>query len=144
MSNTFEFQLDGLDELMSKISEAIPKIREEVGRELYQFGEDIMDESYKRVPVDTGALMSTGKVMPPTDEGDEVSVVFGYGDESVGYAYAVHEMMDILPYAGARMYQSINWTRPNSGPKYLENPFKEKIDELPDRVRDAVLRTIAE
>jgi len=38
--------------------------------------------------------------------------------------------------------KQIQWTRPGSGPKYLERPLRERQDQLPDRLRDAVLRAL--
>ena len=107
----------------------------ELERELYLFAEEVMTESKMRVPVDTGALMNTGKVLPPEYHAggkgkDEISIQMGYGDESVKYALYVHENLD----------PHVKWTRPGSGPKYLENPLKEKQDELPDRLADAIRR----
>jgi hypothetical protein len=36
----------------------------------------------------------------------------------------------------------IAWTRPGSGPKYLENPFKERQDQVAGRVRDSILKAL--
>lgn len=124
-----QFSLN-LGNLESKLRSAIPAAREEVKREMYQFASEVMAVSQERVPVDTGALMSTGRVEVPIDDGTEVVVTLGYGSLSVGYALAVHENMSA----------QVNWQRPGSGPKYLENPLKEVQHTLPGRVRDAVLR----
>lgn len=86
-----------------------------------------MAESKRIVPVDTGALMNTGTVMPPVDNGREIMVEMGYGSQSVDYAVYVHENM-----------APVKWQRPGSGPKYLETPLKEKQDSLPDRIASAI------
>jgi len=119
----------GLDRLKDRFQSAAPAIRQEVSKELYRFGEEVMAVSKLRVPVDTGALMNTGKVAPPEIQGEEVAVTLGYGDESVGYALFVHENMN-----------NVKWTRPGSGPKYLENPLREMQDKLPERITEAVKR----
>ena len=134
--------LDGLDKLRAKLLANAPKVRPAVKAELYQFAEEVMAISKERVPVLTGALMNTGKVMPPTEDGTVVSVVMGYGDESAPYALYVHEALEgqhpINPdwswAKAAAAGKTIQWTRPGSGPKYLENPVKENQDKLPERI----------
>ena len=74
-------------------------------------------------------MAATGDVRPPENNGDEVKVTLGYGDDAVGYALYVHENM-----------HAVNWTRPGSGPKYLEAPLKERQDKLPGRIKEAVKR----
>jgi len=147
-----ELEIRGLDKLSERLRQAIPRARKNVARELYLFAEEVMAISKERVPVDTGALMSTGKVMPPEDDDGKISVVMGYGDESTNYALYVHEALE-----GARPPSpnwswtkkvaaggQIAWSRPGSGPKYLENPLKENQDKLPGRIRDAVVEAFKE
>lgn len=127
-----------MDELLSRLKKAKAAIRPNVAKALYQFAEEVMEDSKNGgsagviVPVLTGALMNTGKVLPPTDNGREIEVVMGYGDESAPYALYVHEEMD------ARNGGPVNWTRPGSGPKYLTRPLEAKQAELPQRCADAV------
>ena len=130
MAGNISFEILGLERLQQRFQAAAPKIREEVARELYVFGTEVMEASLRVVPVKTGALMNTGKVDPPVYDGDEVSVKIGYGDEAVGYALYVHENMST----------TVNWTRPGSGPKFLEAPLKERQDKLPGRITEAVKR----
>jgi hypothetical protein len=104
---------------------------------LYQRGEKIMAASKEVVPVLTGALMNTGQVSLPADNGGVVEVTVGYGDESVGYAVYVHEELD-APSGGP-----IHYTRPGSGPKFLERPALEQAPELPGDVRDALMKSFA-
>ncbi len=140
-------EIRGLDRLSDKLLAAVPAAKAEVSGVVYRFAEEVMSISKERVPVDTGALMSTGKVTLPVVEGEEITVTLGYGDESVGYALYVHEALE-----GARAPSDnwswtkkaaaggqIAWTRPGSGPKYLENPVKENQDRLPGLVRDAIV-----
>lgn len=120
---SFNVSISGIDDLKAKLAKNAPKARQDVKAEIYQFSEEVMADSKQVVPVRTGALMNSGKVLLPTEEGNKVSVVMGYGDESVGYALYVHEELN-----------SVQWTRPGSGPKYLENPLKAKQDDLPNRI----------
>src|SRR6185369_10687243 len=122
---TFKITVEGADRLKAKLASLVPAIRQAVKEEMYQFGEEVMSESKSQyVPVDTGALMNTGHVQPPVEDGDRISVTLGYGDEAVGYALKVHENLS----------PSVHWKRPGSGPKYLERPFQEKQGELPGRL----------
>jgi len=121
-------KVNGIEKLTEKLKQAAgPAVRKEVAGELYRFAEEVMAASKEIVPVDTGALMNTGKVLLPEETGDMISVTLGYGDEAVGYALYVHENLS----------PTVNWTRPGSGPKYLENPVKDKQDELPGRLMGA-------
>src|SRR5205085_3668066 len=121
-------KVNGIEKLTEKLKQAAgPAVRKEVAGELYRFAEEVMAASKEIVPVDTGALMNTGKVLLPEETGDMISVTPGYGDEAVGYALYVHENLS----------PTVNWTRPGSGPKYLENPVKDKQDELPGRLMGA-------
>ncbi len=142
----FGFEIQGLDNLIGKLRAAGPQARKDVAGVMYRFAEEVMADSKAVVPEDTGALMATGKVMPPEDDGRQITVTMGYGDESVGYALYVHEALE-----GARPPSpnwswtkkvaaggQIAWTRPGSGPKYLERPLRAKQDQLPGLVRDAV------
>ena len=134
MAANISFEILGLDRLKQRFQAAAPGIRQEVKSELMVFAEEVMAASKLIVPVDTGALMNTGKVQPPVATDDEVSVTLGYGDESVGYALYVHEEM------ASPKGNPIVWTRPGSGPKYLENPLRERQDKLPGRITEAVKR----
>lgn len=128
----------GLSALISNLQEDRKKIRQEVAAELYRFAEEVMaDSKASYVPVLTGALMNSGKVMPPDWDvvANTVTVVMGYGDEAVTYALYVHENL-----VGWKSGLPINYTRPGSGPKYLERPLVAKQDELPARLTKAVMR----
>lgn len=139
--------INGLDALRQKLTDFRKSLPQAVGKAMYQFAEEVMGDSKGTyVPVDTGALMNTGHVDPPVISGTSVTVELGYGDESVGYALIVHEELGISrghgPGKGKEGPRTaghpINWTRPGSGPKYLETPFKTKQDLVPQRIVDAV------
>jgi len=107
------------------------KVRQEVAAELYAWANDpVFNESQDIVPVDTGALMNSGNVSLPDPAADPISVTIGYGNVAVDYALAVHENLNA----------HVKWTRPGSGPKYLERPFEAHQGELPERIKGAILR----
>lgn len=129
-----EFKITGLAGLITDVEGAPALMHTLVAAALYQFAEEVMADSKQVVPVLTGALMNTGKVEAPVDDGRLITVMLGYGDESTPYALYVHEELQ------SPSGNPINWTRPGSGPKYLSNPLQAKQDELPGRVRDAVVQ----
>ena len=130
-------KIEGLELFLDKFSARMrADAKKNVGAALYQRGEKIMAASKEVVPVLTGALMNTGQVTLPEEDGSGViSVTVGYGDESVGYALYVHEELS-APSGGP-----IQYTRPGSGPKFLENPAMAQADKLPGDVRDALMKS---
>jgi hypothetical protein len=129
---SMNFKVDDLEEFINKLKDAKLKARENVKKEMYQFAEEVMTDSKQVVPVETGALMNTGKVLEPVEDTTSITVDLGYGDESVNYALYVHEELQ------SPKGNPINWTRPGSGPKYLQNPFDAKSDQLPPRIAKAI------
>lgn len=129
----FSFQLEGLALLKGRIDSAAQNLPQNLGKALYQFGEEVMAISKERVPVDTGALMNSGYVSLPKQEGNLITVELGYGGPSVDYALAVHEDLD----------PKRHWHRPGSGPKYLEGPLIEKQGDLALPAGDAVKLSFA-
>jgi hypothetical protein len=157
--NDFEFRLGGLQELGERLDAAGDKARAAIKKEMYFFALEVLQASKAVCPVESGMLVNTGQVgrhTPPgvtpmemaydTDDGQGVAIDIGYGDASIGYALYVHEALEgphpvNLNWSWAKAAakgKAINWTRPGSGPKFLENPLKERQDQLPGRVMDAV------
>lgn len=130
MNARIEFGMSYVDALRASLGAVADRVVDECKAELYQFANEVMSESKRVVPVDTGALMSSGQVALPQVNGREISVTLGYGNQSVGYALYVHENMN----------PNVHWTRPGSGPKYLETPLKAKQGELGPRISQAVVR----
>jgi hypothetical protein len=79
---------------------------------VYQKGVKIMGESALICPVSPhgGALLRSRYVSPPRRDRRGPIVRIGYGTY---YAWHVHEMTN----------SNVNWTKPGSGPKYLERPI---------------------
>jgi hypothetical protein len=135
----FECTIDGLDQLGDRFN--VDKLRAAVKQEVYFFALEVLQASKEVCPMDTGALVNSGQVgrhtapgvMPmemayDTEDGAGVAVDVGYGDTATDYALAVHENLE----------PGVNWTRPGSGPKFLENPLKERQDQLPGRCAEAI------
>ncbi len=109
------------------------------------------------LPAGGNPAWGTGLTAP---EG-ELLVVLAYGGPAAKYALYVHEALEgprAVSLAGSwakaaarrnaesgrleRTADYIHWKRPGSGPKYLENPFKERQDELPGRMAAAMRRAL--
>jgi hypothetical protein len=103
--------------LLAKVGD---RAKEALGKQLYLEAEGIMAQSKELVPVDTGALRSTGIVSPPVIEGDLVSVELGYGGPAAPYAVIVHENLEAH--------------HPHGMAKYLEVPFDAAKRGMLDRV----------
>ncbi len=113
----------------AKLRANLQKLYKEIGKEMYQFGEQVMGES-KAVycPVDTGLLRSTGRVGFPEKQGNFLIVTLSYGSAACNYAVHVHE-------TNKHYRNGKQW-------KYLETPLKAATPLFPQRVRDAADRVI--
>lgn len=109
------------------------KVRQRIAAALNQFGEEVGTAADQVVPVDTGTLKNSRYVTPPESDGDVITVSVGYGGVAAPYALAVHENMS----------PTVHWSTPGTGPKYLENPLKERQGELPDILADAVREALS-
>lgn len=91
-----------------------------VAGSFYRWAEGTMTESKEQeVPVDTGALRSSGTVEVETSD-TRVEVSLGFGGAASNYAVAVHETNK--NYRGGRKW------------KYLEDPIKRRIDLLNSQI----------
>ena len=142
-----QMSVSGLDNLSDTLRANLPEAKQAVKVELYQFCEEVMTASKEIVPVLLTALMNSGKVRSPAEDGEVISVTMGYGDEASPYALYVHEALEgphaIDPnWSWAKKVAKggqIDWTRPGSGPKYLTRPLQERQDKLPGRLRDVFI-----
>lgn len=75
-----------------------------------------MEKTYPLIPIDFGNLRASWFVTSFTVLGQPV-VLIGF---NANYALFVHEMVD----------GSINWSRPNSGPKFLEAALNRNKKEI--------------
>lgn len=97
-----------------------------------------MDTKPPLIPVDTGALRASFKIIPQNDP-VRPKVLLGWpdtqlirnGDEVGQYAAFVHEMT-------APPYGAVNWSRPNSGPKFFEAAIKNNIPAITKAVASHV------
>lgn len=84
-------------------------------RALYRLGETIMGEAKLEVPVDTGALRSSGHVQLPETSGPQTRVQLGFGGPATPYALRQHETPPTIYH-----HTVGKW-------KYLEDPFRRIV-----------------
>lgn len=123
---------------MSVFAKHLGRFVESAGAGLYQEGLAIMHESQQLVPVLTGTLRASGRVLAPEIEGDLVTVTLGYGygettnpqtgESASGYAIPVHERVDVV--------------HPNGEAKFLEKPALERSDKLAGSVAVSITRAV--
>ena len=115
-----EFVITGTKELEAKLKAIAAAMPSKIGVALYREAQIEMTESKKRVPVDTGALRSSGVVQKPVSDGNATSVTLGYGGPSVDYAFKVHEDLEAFHKVGQA--------------KYLESVLMESAPNLLQRI----------
>ena len=85
-----EFQLIGAKELEEKLRAIALATPNKLAAALYREAQIEMTESKKRVPVDTGALRSSGVVQKPVFDGKNTSVTLGYGEGMAPMSLGLH------------------------------------------------------
>ncbi len=113
----FSIKLSGIKQLSKKTGN-IPLVLIEAGvRELNMIGEEIMTDSKENfVPVDTGALRSTGIVIHGQPAPGKTNVRLVYGGRSAPYALHVHDTKK--KYKNGKVW------------KYLEDPVKNRSGSI--------------
>lgn len=102
----------GIGAVINNLRQEMGRIRDANHAALYQQGFRLMAKSTVLCPVKEGVLIRSAYVAPPTKKLRGTIVECGYGTH---YAWKVHEMTSV----------DVNWTKPGSGPKYLERPLYE-------------------
>jgi hypothetical protein len=110
--DTKEIQL--LADAIARIPSHMPNVLEAA---LYQEATAIFEQSQKLVPVDTGALYSSGNVSQIMREGNRIFVRVGYGGPAAPYALYVHENLYAKHDAPTQA-------------KYLETPLYRRVPVL--------------
>lgn len=89
-----DMKIEGMDQLQAILQKATEGQRTIFADAMRAEAQRIMNESKKIVPVDTGALKTSGRVETPTVTATEIEVVIGYGGPAAPYAEIVHEDPD--------------------------------------------------
>jgi hypothetical protein len=108
-------ELDGGDKLLRLFDKTKgTPLAQALSQALYMTGHEVLNRSKELVPVDFGILRDSGQVHNPKVSADRVEVQISYGGAAAPYALIVHE--DMRPK---------NWSKPGTGPKYLEKAVTE-------------------
>lgn len=86
---------------------------------LERAADKIMADAIPLTPMDTGALRESAIISEVEEEGDTLSIGFGFGNGSVDYATLIHE--DLEPK---------HWKTANTGPKFLEKAIQENEESI--------------
>jgi hypothetical protein len=103
-----------LTDALSRIPKHMPNLLEKA---IYEEALVIFKESQRIVPIDTGALYSSGVVHMPKKEGNRTFVRVSYGGSAASYALYVHENLYAKHDAPTQA-------------KYLETPLYRQIPVL--------------
>lgn len=85
-------------------------------------------------PRDKGHLVGTGTVFDPVKKGDEISISMGYGGPA---ALPLHEHpSEHSPPTWEG--KALTFTKPGTGPKFLELPLMKAVDGMPERIAERI------
>lgn len=108
-TNKGGFSLQGVDKVLKNLNKELSKIKQVERSRLYSVGLLVKNRSVSITPVKYGNLKGSAYVVMTTDAG-RPAVEIGY---TASYAPIVHEMP-----------ASYNYTKPGTGPKFLEKALK--------------------
>jgi hypothetical protein len=136
---TMSIDLYGSEDLLEKFARMGRDSTAVVGRVLYNYANDVFNRSQYLVPVDTGALRSSGRVEAPVLEGFAVVVSIKYGGAAAPYALWVHE---VPPPEEAASGERTAYHLPPTQWKYLEQPLLDTIEDFKVEFRKTVERLV--
>jgi hypothetical protein len=128
--------------------DALKKAVEKLGYTLFQATLDafmdeaelIKEDSMLHCPVapDGGTLRGSHEIVGPVKEGDEFLIWVQVGGPSDDYAQAVHEhLSQYSPPSWKKAEEEgrgIHWNATGTGPKFLENAARARLDGMQERV----------
>jgi len=102
-----------ISSVLKNFDKLIDNIEKRTKKAIYECSADLLSESNRETPIDSGDLRKSGKVTIAEDSKGPVGKV-SYGDATVDYAAKVHEI------------KAKNYTEAGTGWKYLEKSLKRK------------------
>lgn len=146
------FSLRGFDSLERRLRDIPREIRDNARDALREEGEEIVTLAREIVPVESGDLRDSIRVEESGTglsqgrdeggrftEGADVSISIVAGGEGLEHSVAVHENpseYDPPTWKG----KQIKWTKPGTGPKFIERPLRERSKGLASRVAGKVFK----
>lgn len=129
ISREFRLDVSGQEDLLEKLVKGGRAAVEGAGRFLYAHAVEVFNISQYLVPVDTGALRSSGYVTQPYVIGNNVGVLIVYGQASAPYALWVHERLDLFH-------------EPPTQAKFLEQPLVDSVEDFQRGFRQVIEKAI--
>lgn len=113
---------------LRQMTEAIPGELEQI---LFQEGWQVMNESLRIAPIDTGRLRASARVEVPERSGNTVSVALSYNTD---YAVYVHERND-----GG---QPVPYKAPGTRSLFLKDPIEANLENMERRITERMKRMV--
>lgn len=117
MSKDYALEVEGMNDLLDMLVRGGRDAVAVSGRYLYSHATRVFERSQYEVPVDTGALRSSGFITQPYVTGNQVAISIVYGQAAAPYALWVHENLE-------------QRHAPPTKSKYLEDPLTESLEDF--------------
>jgi hypothetical protein len=115
------FRLEGVKKMRRRILTIADKMTDRVKIAIVIEAEMVMSESKSRlVPVDLGTLRASGRVSQPFREGNNITILLGFGGAASEYAWIQHEV-------------DFNHNAEQTW-KYLERPLMASVSGMSQRL----------
>lgn len=143
--------LEGLQELKRNLNATGREMTEALGKSIFEMVNEIAKESSRLVPVDTGNLRSSRTVeFRKVNGGYGIEAEIAYGGTAAGYALVQHERLDLWhppKPPGKSKVGKRSGTGPvapgeGRGPKYLEFPFNQMMENQPQDLANRIRRNV--
>jgi hypothetical protein len=125
----FTIELQGIEELQKKLIAGGSRVVPAVAQAMNEEGQIIFDKSQDLVPVETAALINSGRLELAKQVGNALEIEITYGGSAASYAMYVHEDPDAIHDEG-KTYN------------YLGGPMTEAAPQFFTRVNDRVDRIL--
>jgi hypothetical protein len=139
MSLEIRVEERGIEEAKQRLSELMRRFSKDVAAGMKEEAESIMTESKLEVPVDTGALRSSGFVEEPQVSTDRISVKLGYG----GAATKINPVSGQLTTSYAIIVHEGYQHHTVGKRKYLEDPVKRRRSTMWTAIYLSVRRALS-
>lgn len=134
MAITVAMEFTNLAKIKALLSQFGPKSTQMMARAMYETLTDVEADSKARyVPYRLGTLHDSIHVVPPKISGSQIETRIVAGGPAAPYAVIVHE--DLRPK---------KWTKPGTGPKYIERPLMLAFRTLQQQLVTALRRAAEE
>ena len=114
-----------LTDVLRNLNLTVERINGNTEKAIEKCCQDLKRKAIDKTPMDTGALRRSGAVNVEKAGTKTVGKV-SFGGGEVDYADIVHEMPN-----------TVNWTEPGTGNKFLENPLKENAQKYLNDIKEA-------